>query len=281
MSCSVKKYERHKMDYKIQSTEDLIILAYKEENSEEYWDIIVELHLRGTQHEFDLAKELTNSIEPIFRKIGADILGQLDITRKNFQNESVDILIHLLTDPIEDVIKSTAIALGHRRSYIAIPSLMALVNHPNAEIRYSVAFGLSCLQNIDAIQGLITLSRDQDDDTRNWATFGLGNQCEMDLPEIRKALHDRITDPVPEIRGEALIGLAERNDHSIIEAVKLELVGEFHGSWAIQAANLLASPQLCIPLQNLRSKISTSPDSYFISEIDEAIISCCKFDLEK
>ena len=50
-----------------------------------------------------------------------------------------------------------------------------------------------------------------------------------------------MTDSDPEIRGEALLGLARRGDVSIVPTVQLELDGEFHGDWAVGAAGLLAN----------------------------------------
>lgn len=263
------------MEYKKTSSTDLILLAYQKHNDETYWSIIQELHIRGSQQEFDLAQQLTLSNDPISREIGADILGQLGLSLGHFHEKSVEILIHLLSDPSDDVIASSAFSLGHRTDIKTIPTLIKLVPHTNPRIRYAVAFGLSCLEDIDAIRGLIVLSYDQDEDTRNWATFGLGSQCEMDLPEIRKALLDRITDPIPEIRGEAMIGLAERHDERILPFVQQELEGEFHGSWAIKASALLASPQLCPSLQRLKPSFDPELDSYFILEIDDAILTCC------
>ncbi|MFW1858305.1 HEAT repeat domain-containing protein [Acinetobacter defluvii] len=235
----------------------------------------MELHLRGSQQEFDLAKELTSSNDPVSRVIGADILGQLGCSLRHFHDESVEILIQLLSDVNDDVIASAAFSLGHRNHAKAIPTLIKLLHHTNPRIRYGVAFGLSCLEDVDAIRGLITLSYDQDEDTRNWATFGLGSQCEMDFPEIRKALHDRVSDLIPEIRGEAMIGLAERKDESIIPILQQELDSEFYGSWAIKAAALLASPLLCPSLQRLKLRFHHDLDGCFIAEIDDAILTCC------
>ncbi|WP_010116228.1 HEAT repeat domain-containing protein, partial [Acinetobacter sp. P8-3-8] len=180
------------IDFKIESTNNLILLAYVEDESEIYWNIIAELHSRGSWREFEIAKNLTISNDPIYREIGADILGQLGFSQKKFHQQSVEILINLLNDVNEDVIASSAFSLGHRNDIKAVPFLTNLLNHLNSRVRNGVAFGLSCLENIDAIKGLIYLTNDNNEDVRNWATFGLGNQCEMDLPEIREALYQRL-----------------------------------------------------------------------------------------
>lgn len=81
----------------------------------EYWNIIAELHSRGTSLEFNAAKTLTSFSDPVMREMGADILGQLGWSTKTFHIESVALLIDLLNDPHEDVVASAAFALGHRQ----------------------------------------------------------------------------------------------------------------------------------------------------------------------
>ena len=74
-----------------------------------------------------------------------------------------------------------------------------------------------------AIYGLIGLSADQDQDVRDWATFGIGSMIETDIPEIREALVARLTETDSEIRGEALVGLARRGDLRIVAPLLQEL----------------------------------------------------------
>lgn len=263
-------------NFTVESTNNLIMFAYAENDSEIYWNIIAELHHRGSQQEFDIAKSLALSHDPVHREIAADILGQLAFSKNEFDYQSVEILINLLNDNNEDVIASAAFSLGHRNDTRAVPSLINLLKHPNPRVRHGVACGLSCLENINAIKGLIFLTHDKNEDVRNWATFGLGDQCEMDLPEIREALYQRLTDEISEIRGEAFIGLANRKDFSIVNLLIQELEGDFNGSWAIRASKLLADSRLCLPLKALRNNIDITSDEYFLSELDEAILNCCE-----
>lgn len=165
------------------------------------------LHHRGSQTEFDLGRRLAQSAKADERAAGADILAQLGCGQKHFQGEVVPLLIDLLRDPDADVLRSAAVALGHRNDPRAIPALLSLVEHPAPGVRYGVVAGLSGHDDLAAIAGLIRLSRDPDDGTRDWATFGLGKQTSLDTPELRDALVARLTDADPEIRGEALMGL--------------------------------------------------------------------------
>lgn len=124
------------------------------------------------------------------------------------------------------------------------------------------------------VQALTKLSRDVDRDVRDWATFTLGRQFESDSPSLRAALHERLTDADPEIRGEALVGLACRGDTSIAPMVQRELEGEFHGDWAIEAAELLGDPQFLPALKGLRERLDGRDIEYFRERMQNAISAC-------
>jgi HEAT repeat protein len=58
--------------------------------------------------------------------------------------------------------------------------------------------------------------KDDDEDVRDWATFGLGVQGDMDSVEIRDALFERLSDPNEDVRGEAMAGLGKRRDRRVL-----------------------------------------------------------------
>ena len=87
---------------------------------------------------------------------------------------------------------------------------------------------------------------------------------------------DRINDDDPEIRGEALIGLASRKDERIKEAIQNELSGEFYGDWAVEAAKLTQDYYFYPLLVNLRDKLLNDIEPRFITGIEEAIKACTK-----
>ena len=133
--------------------------------------------------------------------------------------------------------------------------------------------GLSCLDDPEAIAGLIELSRDAATNVRDWATFGLGSMTEADTPELRAALLARVTDDDPETRGEALIGLANRRDERAIEPILHELAGEYHGGWALEAAERFGLPVFHESILALRPTIMEQP-SHHRASFEDALAAC-------
>jgi HEAT repeat protein len=87
-------------------------------------------------------------------------------------------------------------------------------------------FALLGHENETAIDALICLSEDVDDDTRDWAVFGLGAQIRTDTEAIRAALWKRVNDRHHDTRWEAINGLAVRRDPSIRPVLIGELSAE-------------------------------------------------------
>ncbi|MEH2159088.1 HEAT repeat domain-containing protein [Nostoc sp.] len=235
------------------STQELIELPLKEEND----DVVGILHFRGNQEVFAVASKLCNSQNPRERQLGADILGQLGIPHRTFPHESLAILLRLLEcEQNTDVLNSIGIALGHLHDARAIAPLIQLKCHPSPSVRYGVVFGLLGYEDELAISTLIELSSDQDEDVRNWATFGLGSQIETDTTAIREALYQRFlnenTDENYEIYGEALVGLAKRKDSRILTRLTEELLSDYVGVLAVEAAEEFADSRLYPALMQLK-----------------------------
>ncbi len=259
---------------RIESSKEIVKEAYNTNDEQYYWNLISELHRRGTTTEFEIAETLCGSHDPTEREIGADTLGQLGWQMKAFQNESISILIGMLADPVDDVVASAAYALGHRHTTSAIKPLLMLKNHPNPRVRHGVVFGLLGLDDNEAINALIELSKDTDDDVRNWATFGLGSQIDVDTDEIRNALNERLNDLVAEIRGEAFVGLAARGCHSIKDKLIQEIIDDNYGCLVLEAAEILACPDLYQPLKNAHETLQGNESGYFISCLTSALDKC-------
>ena len=258
------------------NTDKLFEEVYQQTNSELYWRMVGELHSRGSQIIFNRIKELSISQDSKNREIAADLLGQLRKGKELlFHNESVNMLIEFLNDPNETVIESAAFSLGHRHDLSAIEQLLRLVNHINPDIREGVVSGLSGLEDKRAINGLIQLSQDDDYDVQNWAVFGLASQCKMDTKEIRQALIAHINNEDCEIRGEAFIGLAMRQDKRVKLSIIKELKGEFHGTWVLDAViEMPDSDYLPYLLKLHEHMIKDNEEQRFIVNVEEAIKAC-------
>jgi HEAT repeat protein len=232
------------------------------------------VHYRGGQTEFDLGRRYAVSPDPLDRVTGADVLAQLGWSECTFLRESVEILISLLSDADDRVIAAAATGLGHRNDPAAIRPALKLVEHSNPDVRFGAVLALSKHDDDAAISGLIKLSGGHDDHVRDWAAFGLGSQTDLDKPDLREALARLLDDSDPEIRGEAMIGLARRRDNRAYPVVARELAGEFHGSWCLEAAELLANPGLLPLLQSLRATIAEEDRQRFTLDFDRAERAC-------
>ncbi|MFJ6138626.1 HEAT repeat domain-containing protein [Kitasatospora sp. NPDC092286] len=95
------------------------------------------------------------------------------------------------------------------------------------------------------IRALITLTRDEDPEVRNRATFTLGFQVEVDSPGIRAALWERTTDEHADTREEGIRGLARRHDRRVVPLLA-ELLNDPTGVPALtfSAARIMGIPEL-------------------------------------
>ena len=172
-------------------------------------------------------------------------MGQLGIPERTFPEESLTILLGMIGgEEDSDVLAAAAMALGHLRDGRAVKALVSLKNHPSENVRFGVVHGLSAHEDESAVGALVELSADDDDDVRNWATFGIGSLIDADTREIREALFRRLNDSDHEVRGEALVGLARRGDERVVEYLLKELSSGEVGALAVEAARDIARPQL-------------------------------------
>ena len=218
------------------SVAELFAAALGVGDDELRWDAVAALHWRGSREILDRAAELCRSSNPEHRTLGADILGQLGIPERAFLEESFAAIMPLLADADPDVLASAIIALQHLDSLRAAAHVLPFRDHSDHNVRYAVAFALGGVDDDAAIATLAQLASDQDLEVRNWATFGLGRQCEADTPEIRDALSARLDDHDPEIRYEAICGLARRRDPRMIRFLKIILHDDPEDVFAREAA---------------------------------------------
>jgi HEAT repeat protein len=154
---------------------------------------------------------------------GVDILAQIGRTFEHrvteFADESYPVIEALLLKNPSNEMKTSAItALHHLENPAAIPLICSFRSDSDAEIRYFVAYSLGPPFANDpmAIETLLELMCDEDEDVRDWATFNLGALGDADSPAIREALIERLSDPFPDAREEAVTSLAKRKDLRVL-----------------------------------------------------------------
>ncbi|HUO03808.1 MAG TPA: HEAT repeat domain-containing protein [Candidatus Binataceae bacterium] len=189
------------------------------------WKAVHALRRIGTREVFATAAKWCESIDPLVRARGANVLAQLgraaDHPSNNFPEESYSVITALLERETEICPLVAAIAaLGHLGNPLAVPLIVKFHSHSSAEVRYSVAFSLGCFPDDPlSVATLLHLMEDTDEDVRDWATFGLGSLSSSDSTEIRDAFLRHLNDPMDEAREEALVGLARRKDHRVLPAL--------------------------------------------------------------
>ena len=242
--------------------------------SDERWQYVWELRSRDPDAVMAICAALLKGGDIVERELAADLMPcgwnadeNLCYPRKAY---AVVCLAKLLDDPAPEVVSSAIYSLS--RMDAAMPLIghrEDLARHASPWVRLAMA---SCLNEDDPASGpvamLQALTRDDDKDVRDWATFSLGSICDADSPDIRSALVERLTDEDEETRLEAMVGLARRHDLRTLPMVRAELDRDDVCKMAIEAAGSLALPELVAPLEAIRE---WWPDC---EDIDEAIARC-------
>jgi HEAT repeat protein len=210
------------------------------------WDAINRLRSLGGRLIFDRAMAWCGSADERKQLSGVDILAQIGKTAEHpvteFADESYPVIEGMLLRNPSTEMKSSAIAaLSFLENPAAIPLICSFRSNPDAEIRFSVACALRPPFANDhlAVETLLELMRDEDEDVRNWATFNLGSQGDADSPAIRDALVERLGDSFPDAREEAVEALAKRKDLRVLPALRGLLQAETMPCCAEEAAYYL------------------------------------------
>lgn len=252
------------------STDELIAATLiGDENDQAAWAAVRALHIRGDATVFLAATQLLKSRAEKERARGADILAQLEepLLRVRCADEVLAALEH---ERAPRVLESICHALGHLKDKRAVAALIRFKAHDDDGVRRAVVSSLSSRTESASIDALIELSRDLDDNVRNWATFALATMEEVDTPALRDALIARLSETDREIQGEALRGLAWRRDARVLEPLLHALSAPIVDELAIEAAGDLAEPSL-VPLLRALEKES---DPLTADVLAAAIVKC-------
>lgn len=231
---------------------------------------LIVLQQRTSRDVFDKAIQLCEGENPKGRVLGVEVIMRQP--GLNFKSEAAAIVCNMAqTETDFGVLEVLAYALSHldvddRSSYL---KRMAAV--PDSDTRQAVAYSLCLLEDDVAVKLLIDLSADEDDEVRNWATFGLHPRDKKlpDSPEIRNALFARVHDPHEEARHEALLGLAQYKDGRVVEPLIDALNAESVWELAVEAAEEIGRPELLSHLTKLRVWWDVNPEL-----LDRAIAAC-------
>jgi len=258
-------------------TDELVRLALTEVDEDMAWEYVTALQFRGDGEVLKAALCLCESQLPTERELGVTILGQLGIPERTFPGKSFLTLARMLeteTDP--DTLQAIGVAFGHLNDPRCIGLLVPMKNHPCNLVRWGVVHGIAGHNHPLAIQTLIELSRDEDEEIRDWASFALGSLIDTDTEEIREALWARVTDSFEDVRAEALTGLARRKDPRVRDLLLRELAAENVDIMIVDAAQELGDALLLPALLELKQRW---PADRRDEEdwLDKAIESCSGF----
>ncbi len=252
------------------AVDELITVALSAQDEILRWDAVAALHWHGSQEAFDRALGLCHSFCAVERKLGADILGQLGAPNRTFPRECVRLLLEILeTEREPRVLRAILTALGHLHRVEAIIPAVGFRSHVDASVRDAVVHAVMGFDDPHALSALIELTRDEDPHVRDWATFALGTQVDVDTPPIRSALVERLSDDDDDARCEALVGLARRGDRRVVEPLKMALAAGSVWSLEIEAAALIGDPHLLPELVALRGCWDDDQEA-----LEEAIRAC-------
>lgn len=178
-------------------TEELIARALEASangDADARWEQVSALHRDGSESTLLAAVALCVDDDASKRALGADILGQLggSGTSAPHRDEAAPVLVALLHDDAADVVEAAVCAHGHLELPVDSGLLAALAAHPSADVRFALACMLPQIAGPHAAPMLMQLMGDPDDDVRDWATFGVGSQLDLDSTEIREALVERL-----------------------------------------------------------------------------------------
>jgi HEAT repeat protein len=192
------------------------------------------------------------SPDPSVRRAAAELIGELHDGGEGGREQLFAALARLMDreyagDRDPEVLAALVGSFGTLGDARAIPPLARLASFRDARVRGAVASALPGLtgDNEDpvAVDALVALTADEDQQVRDWACFGLGTQMGADSQEVRDALAARLDDPHDDTRAEAFMGLARRRDPRVVEPLLAALTRETIFTLEVDAAGEYADPR--------------------------------------
>ena len=189
------------------------------------WAAVRTLRRLGTREVFDYATGWSRSQNPLKRARAADVLAQLgktaDHPNNSFPDESFSVVSALVQKERDPLPLDSAIhALGHIGNPLAVPIVIEHRLHPSEDVRFAVAFALGKFPDVPiAIEALLALTHDLDEDVRDWATFGVGVLGVMIPPRFGMLLLGALATPTKMCAKKPWSDLGKRKDRRVLSAL--------------------------------------------------------------
>lgn len=250
---------------KAKSFEELFELALQDGDNNSPAKLV--LQNREDRETFDKTSSMCLELDPNKRANGLLILMRKP--GETYSKEARRLLRKLAKAENQSVaMEALAYAMAHLNIEERSKYLQEAAIDERGETRFAVAFSLGGCGDRLASQMLIKLSSDEDDEVRDWATFGLhlGGGTYSRTKEVREALFARLHDKHIDTQLEAVQGLAKLKDERVLE-VLIDFLKEEHPYMSmIEAAEHMAHPSLLPYLLEL------SEDD----DVKRAIAACSK-----
>jgi hypothetical protein len=120
------------------------------------------------------------------------------------------------------------------------------------------------------LRRLMDLTGDEHPANRDWATLLLA-QHDIDTADVRQTLLRAADDENEYVRGEAILGLAQRDKALALPLLQRELSGKFVPLQLFEAASIVAHPSL---VADLRAFTARSGDDFLDASALEALQAC-------
>jgi HEAT repeat protein len=185
-------------------------------------------------------------------------------------------------DPDAGVREAVAHALGNQSGeQRCVPLLMRLLDDTDANVRRTAAFGLAITMDEPApthpaTRMLIARLADPDPIVRDAAAFVLGEQWDIDCPNLRASLRGLLHEPDTDDAypaAEAAFGLARRGEPEVHSVIAERLRHPTVGALWLRAAGELGDSRLRPALLQLRAPDNEADDPW-VQHLEEAIRRC-------
>jgi HEAT repeat protein len=188
----------------------------------------------------EIGRALLSSANPDRREMGVKLIGAAALIDSTLRDVALPLLRPILSDARVGPLSAAIAQLAHLDDTHSRDEILAQAGHADSAVRHAVAVALPSVGlNQAALAMLRELMLDDDDDVRDWATFGLAEQSEADDEATRNALLDRVEDDVYEIRVEAIVGLGRRQDERVRPYLMRELADPHHADLLDEAVDFL------------------------------------------